>query len=380
MFSKRESAMDWIVFLTNDNEADRKVIEPDHLKRAVQFISPTDYEEDILIERNLSDLCGYPICLKSPKEAKTTLSPIRRNLKNPSYLQHTTGASSTWKTVTSTTSGSQEQEPRFCSQECQARSDYYLTCILKSPRFRTQNQNNGTSDAVCQRDKKIVLLEELDQIDDRPAFQSSTSAKQQGDTLLKSQALDEDQRTKPQQHNFLEPLLNQFQSHNTTRWVDKNLNPIFSSIQIIEHPPQSCLSPSDTLSPVAPHPSNNQDPDQRFFHVAPSSDCSLSKPSMNLVKPDQDLNPIHELSSSLTQALTSQAILSNSNPHRSIAPKPRPEPKDDDHPTPPSTSESELPAPGLLEAEIIYNVGSVEDQFAIDQAMALRDQLGLVST
>ncbi|KAA1135464.1 hypothetical protein PGTUg99_027746 [Puccinia graminis f. sp. tritici] len=100
---------------------------------------------------------------------------------------------------------------------------------------------------------------------------------------------------------------------------------------------------------------------------------------MNLVKPDQDLNPIHELSSSLTQALTSQAILSNSNPHRSIAPKPRPEPKDDYHPTPPSTSESELPAPGLLEAEIIYNVGSVEDQFAIDQAMALRDQLGLES-
>jgi hypothetical protein len=35
VFSKLESALDWIVFLTNDNEADRHQIEPDHLKRAV---------------------------------------------------------------------------------------------------------------------------------------------------------------------------------------------------------------------------------------------------------------------------------------------------------------------------------------------------------
>ncbi|WAQ82531.1 hypothetical protein PtA15_2A848 [Puccinia triticina] len=378
MFSKRESALDWIVFLTNDNEADRKTIGSDDLKRAVQFISPADYEDEILIERNMNNLCGYPICLEVPKE-KTIVTPIRRNPRNSSYPKDTAESSSTWKTVTSTISANQPQEPRFCSEKCQARSDYYLTRILKNPSLRSRNTDNhigNTNDDARDGASKIVLLEDLDQFDNRPATHSNTLTNQQAVPLDNGPASDEDQQTKPK-HDFLEPLLTQLQSHNKAKWVDKNLNPIFSSIRIIEHPPQAILSSSSTSIPLAPHPSNDQDPDQRFFKPSTFSDCPLTGASVNLLKSDQDLNPIHELSPVLIQTLTSQAIHSNSNPHRSLGSKTRPH---DDHDTLPSAFESEAPIPGLLEAEIIYNVGSVEDQYAIDQAMALRDQLGLQST
>jgi len=100
-----------------------------------------------------------------------------------------------------------------------------------------------------------------------------------------------------------------------------------------------------------------------------------------MAKGYEDLNPIHELSSSLAETLTAQAIHSNSNPHRSLAPKPRTQSTHADvHPDPlPSDSLEETSAPGLLEAEIIYNVASAEDQAAIDMAMALRDQLARMS-
>ncbi|KAI7964533.1 hypothetical protein MJO29_002631 [Puccinia striiformis f. sp. tritici] len=366
IFSKRESAMDWIVFLTNDNETDREIIQPDHLKRAVRFISPTDYEEEILIERNLSDLCGYPICLEEPKRYNA-MSPLRRSPQNAA------GVSPSW----TVSENHQLGEPRFCSRECQARSDYYLNSILKNPSYRSQNKNHysHSTNSDEKSDHKILLLEELDQINNRPTIHSSPSADQPEIDLLDKNHASQHQgpKTEPQ-HNFLEPLLTQFQALNTSKWVDKNLNPIFSSIQIIEHPPQASISASGTSIPIIePHPSNNKDPDQRFFD-------SFTRKSLALNKPPQDLNPIHELSSSLTEALTSQAIQSNSNPHRSLATKPCSQAKIDDQDLTPVASEAKSPTAGLLEAEIIYNVSSVEEQSAIDQAMALRDQLGLQPT
>jgi hypothetical protein len=194
------------------------------------------------------------------------------------------------------------------------------------------------------------------------------------DPFVTSHVPHQDQTMKAQ-HDFLEPLLTQFQSLNTTKWIDKNRNPIFSSIQIIEHPPQSSLSSSQTSIPSAPHPSNPQDPEQRFLNFPSSSRTSAISPT----KAAQDRNPIHELSPSLAEVLTSEAIRSNLNPHRSLASKPRTQSRNDDDESLASASKAEVPEAGLFEAEIIYNVGSIEDQSAIDEAMALRDQLELQS-
>ncbi|KNZ58013.1 hypothetical protein VP01_2016g2 [Puccinia sorghi] len=380
-FSKLESALDWVVFLSNDNETERQTIEPAHLKQAVQFIGPNEYEHEILVERNLNNLCGYPICQNQPKNIKKTIiSPTRRTWKESrSYLQQTSPSSGA-ATMSTFFSENPHQSAQFCSPSCQDRSHYYLHFILKNSSLRSSNKRGG--------EDKMMLLEELDQISDRPTCRSSALMEQQiADPLVTAQVSDQmSQRTQPQ-HDFLEPLLTQFQSLNTTKWVDKNLNPIFSSIKIIEHAPQSTtLSSSSTgpSIPLAPDATNKRDPDQRFFDSTFSSSSSsgtLAPWAMAaMIKGGQDLNPIHELSSSLAETLTAQAIHSNSNPHRSRAPKPRIRSMHADvHPDPlPSNSHAETSAPGLLEAEIIYNVASADDQAAIDMAMALRDQLALI--
>lgn len=378
-------------------------------------MTPNDYTGLILIERNSIDRCGYPACWNrasagrpldrrsSPVRISTAPAPAhrRRRLRPSAFVGHGHGHDHDHDPDDE----DEDPEPRFCSQTCRDRSDEYVSLLLRtaspSPADDPHRSSTGltttrvTSDRPTGRDRRT---EDRHRAPSAPARPDPSIGPDLDGPVISSP---------PRPFDFSRPILDQFQpfdptrrpminfpgagagagAHhppNRSRLVDRNLNRAFSSIKIFEHPPppRSASTPLVSISPPKKLPSSGSrsflDPSSTSSaSIDPSASGSTLTTRVDLPRSAQDtLDPLDRLSSPcFARSLTSQTIRLNSgsdplrarssHPHPSIGP---------DAPLDP-VSPSDPIGWGDPQAEVIYNVGSMEDRLAIDRAMILRDQL-----
>lgn len=116
-------------------------VEPDMLKMASRFLRPDEYE-DILEERNILHLCGYPLCNSDPKGIKRE---HQINWRRPTMILPSTYLS------------------RFCTREHYQASEFYQKQLSDVPIF-SRPDVACLPYGACEYEIQTALLEEVTEI------------------------------------------------------------------------------------------------------------------------------------------------------------------------------------------------------------------------
>ncbi|CAN6649028.1 RNA polymerase II subunit B1 CTD phosphatase Rtr1p [Trichomonascus vanleenenianus] len=116
-------------------------VDPDMLKFAARFLTPEDYEE-IVLERNILHLCGYPLCNRDPKGVKKAHQINYRPTAMPLPLQFLS---------------------QYCTKEHYQSSKFYSAQLSEQPLFSRIDVTYYPYGSM-EYELQTVLLEEVEHI------------------------------------------------------------------------------------------------------------------------------------------------------------------------------------------------------------------------